>query len=50
MDLSKGTLNIDNSWKFGTHCKWLLPIIDDSYYITLEFQDYDVSTINNELV
>ena len=44
LDLSSGTLNIDNSWKLGTYCKWLLPIVDGSSYITLEFQDHDVST------
>ena len=44
LDLSSGTLNIDNSWDVGTYCKWLLPIVDDSSYITLEFQDHDVST------
>ena len=44
LDLSKGTLNIGTSWKFGTYCQWTIPIKDDNSYVTLEFQDYDVSS------
>ena len=44
LDLSSGTLNIDNSWKVGTYCQWLIPIEDDNSYITLEFHKLEVST------
>ena len=44
LDLSKGTLNISDSWKLGTYCQWTIPIKDDNSYVTLEFQDYAVSS------
>ena len=44
LDLSKETLNIGASWKLGTYCQWTIPIKDDNSYVTLEFQDYAVSS------
>ena len=44
LDLSSGKLNIDNSWRLGTYCQWLLPVEDDNSYITVEFHKLEVST------
>ena len=44
LDLSEGTLEIFSSWKIGTYCQWAIPLEDYTSYITLEFQDYDVSS------
>ena len=43
LDLSNGTLNIDDGWNMGTSCQWAIPVEDENSYITLEFQDYNVS-------
>ena len=50
LDLSSGKLNIDNSWRLGTYCQWLLPVEDDNSYITVEFHKLEVSTRINLLL
>ena len=45
LDLSNGTLIIEDKWPLGTSCQWLLSIEDANSYITLEFHDLNVSIL-----
>ena len=43
LDLSNGKLVVDNNWKIGTYCQWLISAEDENSYTTLEFQNMNVS-------
>ena len=43
LDLTNGKLIVDNNWPLGTYCQWLILAEDENSYITLEFQNINVS-------
>ena len=43
LDLTNSKLIIDNNWPLGTYCQWLISAEDENSYITLEFQNINVS-------
>ena len=44
LDLTKSKLIVDNNWLFGAaYCQWLISAEDENAYITLEFQNINVS-------
>ena len=43
LDLINGKLIVDNNWPVGTYCQWLISAEDESSYITLEFENINVS-------
>ena len=43
LDLTNGKLIVDNNWSVGTYCQWLISAEDESSYITLEFENINVS-------
>ena len=43
LDLINGKLIVDNNWPVGTYCQWLISAGDENSYITLEFQNINVS-------
>ena len=43
LDLTNSKLIIDNNWPLGTFCQWLISAEDENSYITLEFQNINVS-------
>ena len=42
-DLINRKLIVDNNWPLGTYCQWLISAEDENSYITLEFQNINVS-------
>ena len=45
LDLETGTLIIESNFPKVTYCQWLISAQDDSTYITLEFQTFNVRKI-----
>ena len=43
LNLSNGKLIVDNNWLVGTYCHWLISAEDENSYITLDFQNINVS-------
>ena len=43
LDLSSRKLIVGNNWSVGTYCHWLISAEDENSYITLEFQNINVS-------
>ena len=43
LDLTNGKLIVDNNWPLRTYCQWLISAEDESSYITLEFENINVS-------
>ena len=43
LDLDNGKLIVQNNWPVGIYCPWLISADDDNTYITLEFQNINVS-------
>ena len=43
LDLTNGKLIVDNNWSVGTYCQWLISAEDENSYITLEFENINVS-------
>ena len=43
LDLTNGNLIVDNNWPLGTYCQWLISAEDENSYITLDFQNINVS-------
>ena len=43
LDFTNGKLIVDNNWPLGTYCQWLISAEDESSYITLEFENINVS-------
>ena len=43
LDLRSRKLIVDNNWSVGTYCQWLIPAEDENSYVTLEFQNINVS-------
>ena len=43
LDLSNEKLIILDNWPVGTYCHWLISAEDENSYITLEFQNINVS-------
>ena len=42
LDLANGILNVEDNWPHGTYCQWLISAQDNDYYVTLEFQTFNV--------
>ena len=42
LDLSNNKLTIENNWKYGTYCQWLISAVDDKHYVIFEFKNIDV--------
>ena len=43
LDLNNSKLVVDSNWPFGIYCQWLISAVDDKHYVTLEFENFDVS-------
>ena len=43
LDLTNGKLIVEKNWQVGTYCQWQIPAKDENSYITLEFQNINVS-------
>ena len=43
LDLTNGKLIVDNNLSVGTYCQWLISAEDESSYITLDFENINVS-------
>ena len=43
LDLTNGKLIVNNNWPLGTYCQWLISAEDENSYITLEFENLNVS-------
>ena len=43
LDLSSRKLIVGNNWSVGTYCQWLISAEDENSYVTLEFQNINVS-------
>ena len=44
LDLTNNKLVVNNIWPAGTFCQWLISVEDENSYITLEFQNMNVSS------
>ena len=42
-DVYHARLIIDNNWPIGKYCQWILSAEDENFYITLVFQNINVS-------
>ena len=42
LNLANGILSVENNWPLGTYCQWLISAQDYDYYVTLEFQNFNV--------
>ena len=42
LNLANGILSVENNWPLGTYCQWLISAQDNDYYVTLEFQNFNV--------
>ena len=43
LNLSNSKLIIDKNWPYGTYCQWLISAKDENSYITVQFDNINVS-------